>query len=66
MPKTVILIDDDQDDLDIVKETIQTIDDTIHCICFVHPDEALRMITNAPSVIPDYIFSDVNMPKMGE
>jgi CheY-like chemotaxis protein len=65
MPKTVILIDDDQDDLDIVKETIQTIDDTIHCICFVHPDEALRMITNTPSVIPDYIFSDVNMPKIG-
>ena len=64
MAKTVILIDDDQDDLEIVKETINAIDASINCISFVYPDEALRMINKPPALVPDYIFSDVNMPKI--
>ena len=62
MVKTVILIDDDQDDLDILKEAIATIDSTIACVCFVNPEDAIRLFSRDLLFIPDYIFTDVNMP----
>jgi CheY-like chemotaxis protein len=60
--KTVILIDDDQDDLDIMKETIQGIDSSLLCISFVYPDEALRVVSSELVFIPNFIFIDINMP----
>jgi DNA-binding NtrC family response regulator len=62
--KTVILIDDDQDDLDMVKETIMSIDNSIRCTSFVYPEEALRVVANELAFIPDYIFIDINMPML--
>jgi hypothetical protein len=43
--KTIILIDDDQDDLDIMEETIKSIDDQILCISFIYPEEAIRVVS---------------------
>ncbi|RAW02166.1 response regulator [Pseudochryseolinea flava] len=64
MPKTVIIIDDDQDDLDVIKDVIKLIDDSILCITFTHPEEALRVITKELIFSPDIILSDINMPRM--
>lgn len=64
VPKTVIVIDDDQDDLDFIKESINRIDNSILCLCFVYPEEALRVTTNELIFIPDYIICDINMPRM--
>lgn len=64
MPKTVILIDDDQDDPDILKETITTIDPTLLCISFIYPNEALRVITGELVMLPDIVITDINMPGM--
>jgi len=60
--RTVILIDDDQDDLDLMKETIKDIDSSILCISFVYPEEALRVVAKELTFIPNYIFIDINMP----
>ena len=60
--KTVILIDDDQDDLEIMRETIRDIDRSILCTSFIYPDEALRVVTKELIFIPNYIFIDINMP----
>ena len=62
MAKSVILIDDDQDDLDIMKETIKEIDESILCLSFIYPDEALRVVSNELIFIPNFIFIDINMP----
>jgi CheY-like chemotaxis protein len=64
LAKTVVLIDDDQDDLEILKETISSIDPSLHCISFIYPAEAIRVISSELVVIPDYVFTDINMPGM--
>jgi len=64
MPKTVILIDDDQDDLDVLKEAIAEVDPSILSISFIYPVEAVRVICNELIALPDFIFTDINMPMM--
>jgi CheY-like chemotaxis protein len=63
MSKTIVLIDDDPDDLDIMKETLTKVDPSTQCISFLYPDEAIRVITSELIVIPDYIIIDMNMPR---
>jgi CheY-like chemotaxis protein len=62
MTKTAILIDDDPDDLDLLKEAIMNVDTSILSITFQNPEEALKVITQELIVLPHYIFIDINMP----
>lgn len=64
MLKTAVLIDDDQDDLDMLKETLETLDSSIRCICFTSPVEALQVLFNGLITTPHFIFTDINMPGM--
>jgi CheY-like chemotaxis protein len=64
MLKTVVIIDDDQDDLDMLKETLETIDSSMRCICFSSPVEALHVLFNGLITTPHFIFTDINMPGM--
>jgi len=64
MPRTIVLIDDDTDDLDAMKEAIDQVDSTLLCISFSHAEEALRLLGKELVVLPDFIFIDVNMPKI--
>lgn len=64
MARTVVIIDDDSDDLDIMRETLNQIDPTFVCISFIFPDEAIRVLKNNLIFKPDYIFVDINMPKI--
>lgn len=65
MSKLAILIDDDKDDLELMEEVLQQIDSTLRYMRFSYPEEAmdalLRMENDQP---PDYIFMDINMPKI--
>lgn len=63
MSKTIVLIDDDPDDLDILKETLRKVEPSTQCIAFLYPDEAIQAITDELIVIPDYIIIDMNMPR---
>lgn len=62
MSKTIILIDDDQDDLEIMKEVVQLVQPTFTCISFIFPEEALTILCRKKILIPDFIFIDMNMP----
>jgi DNA-binding NtrC family response regulator len=64
MVKTVILIDDDQDDLEILAARIISADSTMHCISFRYPVEAVRVMSEDLVVIPDFVFIDINMPEL--
>jgi CheY-like chemotaxis protein len=61
MHKTVIIIDDDQDDLEIMTEAIRQADPGIRPECFVHSQEAVQMLL-ARRPVPDFVFIDINMP----
>lgn len=63
MRKTVAIIDDDQDDLEIMEHVIKTIDPTIHCTSFIYPEEAInKFLTDDPAKLPGFVFIDINMP----
>lgn len=60
---TVLLIDDDQDDQDIFKEAVNTVSPGVHCMVARDGEEGYELL-HTLTISPDYIFLDVNMPKM--
>jgi CheY-like chemotaxis protein len=63
--KTLLLIDDDFDDRDTFLLSIKEVDPLIHCVTAKDGREAIEMLQNDESFIPDFIFLDLNMPRMG-
>ena len=64
MTKQCFLIEDDQDDQEIFCMAIQEVDKSINCVVANDGVEALQMLTADNSFKPDYIFIDLNMPKL--
>jgi CheY-like chemotaxis protein len=60
---TVLLVDDDQDDQDIFKEAASLAIADIHCLFAKDGEECLALLETL-SALPDYLFLDVNMPRM--
>jgi CheY-like chemotaxis protein len=58
-----LLVDDDLDDQEIFLMTLEKINKNIKCLTANNGVEALSLLTQN-SFVPDYIFLDVNMPKM--
>ena len=63
MSKVIFLIDDDIDDQEFFTEALKDVDPNIKCQVASSCDEGLELLNNSP-VIPDYIFLDLNMPKV--
>jgi len=59
----ILLIDDDLDDIDFFVEAVAEIDSNIKCVSALNAIEGLKLL-DAGSIKPDYIFLDLNMPKM--
>jgi CheY-like chemotaxis protein len=64
MKNTVVLIDDDPDDLDLMKEAISMVDSKLECVSYIYPEEAMRALLGKQDLLPRYIFIDINMPRM--
>jgi CheY-like chemotaxis protein len=64
MIKTIVLIDDDPEDLDITKEALFNIDTELSFFSFTSSEDALSILTNELITRPDYIFIDITMPKV--
>ena len=58
---TILIVDDDIDDLEIFTEAVKTISTQINCIRALDGAEAMQMLDN---INPDIIFLDINMPGM--
>jgi CheY-like chemotaxis protein len=58
-----LLIDDDLDDQEVFLMILEEINSNIKCATANNGVEALSILSDR-TVIPDYIFIDVNMPKM--
>lgn len=62
--KTCLLIDDDLDDQEIFALALSKIKHDFDCIVANNGFEGLRMLEEKLSNLPDYIFLDLNMPRM--
>ncbi len=60
---TILTVDDDDEDIEIFLEAIRDIDPSILCLVARSAEEAL-MILNSEIDLPEYIFLDINMPKI--
>jgi CheY-like chemotaxis protein len=63
-PATIALIDDDEDDLDLLRTAIEGQYPGMPCIEFESGDRALSHLTACDHLNPAVIFIDVNMPRM--
>ena len=63
-PIHCLIIDDDPDDQEIFLMCVQEINNSIHCLTCNTGVDAISMFESDLSYIPEFIFIDVNMPKM--
>ncbi|MEX2233668.1 MAG: response regulator [Cyclobacteriaceae bacterium] len=59
----ILNVDDDRDDREFFSDAIKEVDPSIPCVLFENGQELLYYLEEAKT-LPDYIFIDINMPKM--
>ncbi len=64
LSSTCFIIDDDSDDQEIFASAIKKIKKTYRCITANNCSDALKKLKNDESFTPDYIFLDLNMPRL--
>lgn len=62
--KSVLFIDDDEDDKLVFGHALSAIDKSILYMTASDGHEALKILQNDLVILPDLIFMDLNMPKM--
>ena len=62
--KLILLVDDDLDDTELFLEAVEQVDSGLKCVTASDGIEAINVLKSA-STLPDLIFLDVNMPRMG-
>ena len=62
-PSKVFIIDDDEDDRELFCEALSDISDSIKCVSALNGQEALHALQNS-NPLPDFIFLDLNLPRM--
>ncbi|WP_207514880.1 response regulator [Longitalea luteola] len=60
----LFLVDDDIDDQEIFKSALAKVDGDLELLTAANGSEALDVLS-AANTLPDYIFVDLNMPRMG-
>lgn len=64
MPKKVIIIDDDEDDIEFLQMAVREVDASCECSGYSNSTEALCLLTGHDTNLPDFIFLDLNMPRL--
>lgn len=60
-----LLVDDDADDVSIFKEALQSVHPSVYVVSAGDGQEALAILKQGNNHLPDVIFLDLNMPRMG-
>jgi DNA-binding NtrC family response regulator len=63
LPINCFLIDDDKEDQEIFCMALEGVKEHVNCIFAINAEEAFKMLENE-LFIPDYIFIDMNMPRI--
>src|SRR3989337_1799555 len=59
----IMIVDDDEDDVELFCDALKDVNDEIKCISVPNGEEALKKL-NGDNDLPDYIFLDLNMPRL--
>lgn len=59
----ILNVDDDEEDIEIFCDAVREIDPAIICLVAKSAEEALKIL-NSDLDLPEYIFLDINMPKV--
>jgi CheY-like chemotaxis protein len=62
-PHLILVVDDDHEDVDLLREVLFEIDSSIRFLTAVNGKQALEVLHHC-KVLPDFIFMDLNMPCM--
>ena len=62
-PHLILVVDDDHEDVDLLREVLFEIDSSIHFSTAVNGKQALEVLHEC-KILPDFIFMDLNMPCM--
>jgi CheY-like chemotaxis protein len=62
--KCFFIVDDDVDDQELMIEAISQIDKSIQCIRANNGEDALKILKQRNPELPDFIFLDLNMPRL--
>ena len=62
--KTFLIVDDDSDDYDFFCEAVSEIDSEARCFTAINGEDALKKLRIMAPQLPDFIFLDLNMPRM--
>ena len=60
----IMIVDDDEDDRELFCEAIDSIDLDLTCVHLENGEKALQYLQDDEKPMPDYIFLDLNMPKL--
>lgn len=61
--KICLLVDDDPDDQEVFVNALSDVSPAARCLVAADGDRALELLHNEDT-IPDYVFLDLNMPRM--
>lgn len=61
---TLMLVDDDQDDIELFSDVLNQIDSSIHLLTAHNGKDALDLLGSDIIEKPEHIFLDINMPIM--
>ena len=64
-PKSILFIDDDADDTFLFREVLVEVDPALLFASAANGEEALQKLTAPGALLPQLIFMDLNMPRMG-
>jgi DNA-binding response OmpR family regulator len=62
--KVVFIADDDPDDRELFAEAVAEINDQIVCVTASNGQDALKLLQKNEQLLPDFIFLDLNMPRI--
>jgi CheY-like chemotaxis protein len=62
--KIFMIVDDDPDDREFFTDAVNMVFADSSCLMAVNGEDALRKLQHEISPLPDYIFLDLNMPRM--
>lgn len=60
-----LIVDDDADDRMLFIEAVREIDEAIECKIAKNGEQALELLRNIEYPLPDFIFLDIRMPRLG-
>lgn len=60
----IMIVDDDDDDREFFCEALDKIDVDLKCLHVENGEKALQYLQDDEQIMPDYIFLDLNMPRL--